>query len=76
MDERLKQLLCDLLDLESAEVHPDLAREEVDQWDSLNHLRLIATVEETFAVKFTMDEIQSVDGVGRLRDLLEARGGL
>ena len=76
MNERLQQLLCDLLDLEPGEVHPALAREEVDRWDSLNHLRLITAVEEAFAVKFTMDEIESIDGVGRLRHLLEARGGL
>jgi len=76
MNEQLQQLLCDLLDLEPGDVHPGLARDEVDGWDSLNHLRLITAVEETFAVKFSMDEIESVDGIGRLRDLLEARRGL
>jgi acyl carrier protein len=74
VNQRLTQLLCDLLDLEPSMVGPDLMREEVDLWDSLNHLRLITAVEEAFDVKFTLQEIESVDGVRHLLGLLDAHG--
>jgi acyl carrier protein len=72
VNQRLTQVLCDVLDLDPARVGPDLMREEVDQWDSLNHLKVVTAVEEAFDLKLTMQEIESVDGIARLIDLLEA----
>ncbi|HEX3301427.1 MAG TPA: acyl carrier protein [Thermomicrobiales bacterium] len=76
MNQRLTQVLCDVLDLDPARVGPDLMREEVDQWDSLNHLKVVTAVEEAFDLKLTMQEIESVDGIARLIDLLEAHDRL
>jgi acyl carrier protein len=76
VNQRLTQVLCDVLDLDPARVGPDLMREEVDQWDSLNHLKVVTAVEEAFDLKLTMQEIESVDGIARLIDLLEAHDRL
>jgi acyl carrier protein len=76
VNQRLTQILCDVLDLDPARVGPDLMREEVDQWDSLNHLKVVTAVEEAFDLKLTMQEIESVDGIARLIDLLEAHDRL
>jgi acyl carrier protein len=70
VNQRLTQVLCDVLDLDPARVGPGLMREEVDQWDSLNHLKVVTAVEEAFDLKLTMQEIESVDGIARLIDLL------
>jgi acyl carrier protein len=76
VNQRLTQVLCDVLDLDPARVGPDLMREEVDQWDSLNHLKVVTAVEEAFDLKLTMQEIESVDRIARLIDLLEAHDRL
>jgi acyl carrier protein len=76
VNQRLTQILCDVLDLDPARVGPGLMREEVDQWDSLNHLKVVTAVEEAFDLKLTMQEIESVDGIARLIDLLEAHDRL
>jgi acyl carrier protein len=76
VNQRLTQVLCDVLDLDPARVGPDLMREEVDRWDSLNHLKVVTAVEEAFDLKLTMQEIESVDGIARLIDLLEAHDRL
>lgn len=74
MNEQLQQLIADTFDLPPAEVTETLARDEVDHWDSLNHLRLITAVEETFGLKLTMSDIESVDSIGRLLELLASHG--
>ena len=51
---------------------PELMREEVEAWDSLNHLKIVSAVEEVFGVKLSMDEIQSIDGLPRLAALIAA----
>jgi acyl carrier protein len=76
VNQRLIQLLCDVLDLDPTRVGPDLMREEVELWDSLNHLKLITAVEEAFDLKLSMQEIESVDGIARLVALLEAHDRL
>jgi acyl carrier protein len=42
----------------------------------LNHLKVVTAVEEAFDLKLTMQEIESVDGIARLIDLLEAHDRL
>jgi acyl carrier protein len=76
VNQRLIQLLCDVLDLDPTRVGPDLMREEVELWDSLNHLKLVTAVEEAFDLKLSMQEIESVDGIARLVALLEAHDRL
>jgi acyl carrier protein len=76
VNQRLTQVLCDVLDLDPGRVAPDLMREEVDQWDSLNHLKVVTAVEEAFDLKLTMQEIESVDGIARLVALLEGHDRL
>jgi acyl carrier protein len=69
----LCEIFADLFELETGQVTAGLQREAVRLWDSLNHLRLISAIEERYGVKFSMAEIESIDGVPRLLALLEQR---
>ncbi len=40
--------------------------EDVDEWDSLNNIRLITEVEKHFKVKFKLREIMKLKNVGEL----------
>jgi len=40
--------------------------EDVDEWDSLNNIRLITEVEQYFNVKFKLREIMKLKNVGEL----------
>jgi acyl carrier protein len=46
-------------------LRPDLTAKEIDEWDSLTHVRLMLTVERTFGIKFSAAEI------GRLKNLAD-----
>ena len=50
-----------------------LTPDDVALWDSLNHLRLITAVETEFGVKFSMNDIQSIDSISKLDELIEAQ---
>ena len=43
-------------------------------WDSLKHIELVMAVEATYSVQFTMPEIASLNSLGNVRQLLEAKG--
>jgi acyl carrier protein len=48
LNDKLVEIVAELLDLEPALVKEELTPEDVELWDSLNHLRLMTAVEEEF----------------------------
>lgn len=66
MNGNLCSIVADTLGLDRGTVQPTLNRDSAENWDSLNHLRLITAVEEAYGVKLTMAEIESVDSVAAL----------
>jgi acyl carrier protein len=47
----------------------------VDGWDSLAHINIIASIEEQFGVKFALGELQELKNVGEMLDLLNRKLG-
>ena len=70
---RLKEIFEDVFDEDSIEVTPELSAKDVDGWDSLNHIRLILTIQKAFKIKFSTSEIGKLANVGELVALINAR---
>ena len=67
---RLTNVFRDVFDDDALEVHSAMSAEDVDGWDSLMHVRLMLSVERTFAVRFTASEIGKLKTVGDLIELI------
>lgn len=67
---KLTEIIADILGLDAGAVSDALTPDGVEQWTSLNHLRVITAVEEAFSIAFTMEQIESIDSVGALRRLV------
>lgn len=52
----------------------ELTPRRVPKWDSYAHIVLISTLESTFSVVFTTEEITGIKKVGDIVDLLRAKG--
>jgi acyl carrier protein len=68
---KLVEIVAELFDLEAAAVDDGLTPEDVELWDSLNHLRLVSAVEDEFRIKLSMQEIESIRSLAVLRALVE-----
>ncbi len=53
-------------------VTPDTRRRDVADWDSVAHVKLILSLEEEFGIRFSEDEVSSIQTVGELLDAVEA----
>jgi acyl carrier protein len=73
LNEKLVEIVAELFDLAPAAVDDALTPEDVELWDSMNHLRLVSAVEEEFQIKLSMQEIESIHNLGALRALIEQR---
>lgn len=52
--ERLNKVFQEVFDDETIEVNDDTTSEDIDDWDSFEHINLIVAVEEEFSIKIPM----------------------
>jgi len=70
---QLTTIMQDVFDDEVLVAHPDLTADDVEEWDSLSHLRLIMAVQKAFNVKFSAGEIGKLKKVSDLVQLIQAK---
>jgi acyl carrier protein len=46
---------------------------DVEDWDSLTHMNLIAFIERQFKIKFNLKDLRSLRNVGDLLDLINEK---
>ena len=73
--ERLTEIFRDVFDDDSIVLTPETTAADIEDWDSLEHINLIASVEQEFGIKFTMGEVQTMKNVGEMADLIAAKMG-
>lgn len=71
---RLFELVAEVLGVEHDGIGPETGPLTLPQWDSLNHMRLVAAVEETYGIELSTDEITELLSVSDILDLLRVRG--
>jgi len=73
-DERFRKAVAAILGLRAEEISDALKPEDVDTWDSLNHINLMAALEQEFGILFNAARLGDVHTVGQLRAALIEQG--
>ena len=66
--ERLNSVFCDVFDDEDIVIGETTTAEDIEDWDSLEHITLVAAVESEFGVKFSMGQVVTLKNVVELVD--------
>lgn len=69
--ERLNNVFQDVFDDEDITVTAETTADDIEDWDSLEHINLIAAVEQEFGIKFTMGQVVSMKNVGEMVSIIE-----
>lgn len=64
--ERLTQVFRDVFDDDDIVLTDTTSAKDIEDWDSLEHINLIAAVEKTFKMRFTMKEVSGMKNVGEM----------
>ena len=72
---KVQNILRDVVDDDSVVITDDMAADDVTDWDSTNHVRLIVAIEEELHIRFETDEITAPESVGELLDLIQSKLG-
>jgi acyl carrier protein len=73
LDEKLKAAFGEALNYTGDGFSDALSPEDVPNWDSLGHLRLVTALQEKFGVEFDVDEIMRMEDVGKIKQVLADR---
>ncbi len=68
--EKLNEVFQDVFDDDSITVTDATTADDIEEWDSLEHINLIAAVEQEFGIKFNMGQVVSMKNVGEMADII------
>lgn len=68
--EKLNEVFRDVFDDESITVNDTTTADDIEDWDSLEHINLMAAVESEFGIKFSMGQIMTMKNVGEMADII------
>lgn len=71
--EALTEVFCDIFDDEDITLTEETTADDIEDWDSLEHINLIVAVEKKFNIKFSMNEVTSMKNVGAMVDIIVER---
>ncbi len=57
----------------SLEISDELSALEVENWDSLSHMLLIAEIEKNFAIKFKLKDLNKMANVGDMITIISSK---
>lgn len=68
--ERVTDIFRDVFDDDELVILDSTNSEDIEDWDSLEHIQLIVGMEKEFKVKFDIKTVNSLENVGQMVDLI------
>ncbi len=68
--EKLNEVFRDVFDDEEITVTDATTADDIEDWDSLEHINLMSAVEQEFGIKFSMGQIVTMKNVGEMANII------
>lgn len=69
----LHEVFWDIFDDEGIQIYDETTADDIEDWDSLEHINLVVAVEKKFHIKFNMGEVNNMKNVGEMVDIILKR---
>ena len=67
LDRRLRQVMASVFNVDAARLTDADSSKTIPEWDSVNHMHLILSLEAEFGIQFDAGEIAELVNVGLIR---------
>lgn len=67
---KLEQVFKKVFKNESLTINRMMSANDIDEWNSLNHMILVAEVEKYFSIKFKLKDLNKMHNVGDMIDII------
>jgi acyl carrier protein len=72
----LNEIFRQVLDDDTISLTPSMTAEDVEGWDSMNHIFIVVEIEKRFGVKFQAAEMEELKNVGELAALVRDKAAV
>ena len=72
--ERLTKVFRDVFDDEDIALCDETTSDDIEDWDSFEHINLVVAVEDEFSFKIPMGKVITMKNVGEMVDIILAMG--
>lgn len=69
----IQEIFREVLDDDTILIKLETTSNDVEDWDSLNHIQLIVAIEKKFKIRFTSTEIQNWKDVNEMIDCINLK---
>ncbi len=66
----VQDIFRDIFDEDDLVISDSTSSDEIEDWDSLNHINLVSAIEKEFKIKFALGELMTLKDVGAMIDLM------
>ena len=57
MKDKIKNIICDILNIKKSALSENSGIETIKQWDSLKHMQIITAIEEEYKIQFSEEDL-------------------
>ena len=72
--DKLQKIFRDVFDDKKLQIGRETTAADIEDWDSLAQINLVAEIESVFKLKFDIAEIIALQNVGDIIDLIDKKG--
>jgi len=69
----INAIFINVLDDDTVVLTEETTANDVDEWDSLNHIQLVVAIEKHFKIRFASQEILSWQNIGEMVSSVEGK---
>ena len=66
----VQDIFRDIFDEDDMIIEDSTNSDDIEDWDSLNHINLVSAIEKEFKIKFALGELTTLKDVGAMVDLM------
>ena len=71
--DKVQDIFREVFDDDELVISDSTNSDEIEDWDSLEHISLIVSMEKEFSMKFDIKEINTLKDVGEMIDLIKRK---
>lgn len=71
--DKVTEIFRDVFDDEDLIITDSTNSDDIEDWDSLEHISLIISMEKEFNMKFDIKEVNKLENVGQMIDLIKRK---
>jgi acyl carrier protein len=66
----VQDIFRDIFDEDDMVIADKTNSDDIEEWDSLNHINLVSAIEKEFEIRFALGELMALKDVGAMIDLM------